>query len=265
MINKELEKKLKENLEFSEKLCEVLNEYVKYENVKYIGVATSEDIGVRQVLDKRGLQYNTIYIKDEVINECSLIEIVDLVWLSLGRGDYWAVVPSEKEINLYDKLKDNDWLNQDIWINEECLYINNEEFYIEDIEEIKINKDIIELQFKSQNEEYYNVTVRQGLEIKTESIRKNKIIPFNILFDKEEKFVRNMNVNEINIAVPLGKIYSRNEQLYYKDKLGEGSICNLNDITEICYLVNKNEYQIGFNDGNNQTEFGYFNKYGFEM
>lgn len=267
MVNKDLEKKLKENLDFSKKLCELINKYVKDKKVEYTAIASNEDIGVRQVLDKRGLHYNDIYFRDEIANKCSLIEIVDLVWLALGRGDFCSTIPTREEINLYDKLKFYGWLNEDIWINEGCLYINNEEFYIEDIEEMKIDKDTIELQFEDENEEWCKTTIKRGLEVKTEEAKKNRIIPFNILFndDEEEQFIRNINTNEINIAVPAGRIFAESGELHYKDKLGNSIICELDDITEICYLINKNEYRVGFNDDNGEIEFGYFNQYGFEM
>ena len=267
MINKELEKKLKKNMEFSENLCEVLNKYVTNDTITYSAMASNEDIGVRQILDTRGLQYNDIYFKDEIINKCSLAQIVDLVWLALGRGNYCSIVPTEKEIDLYDKLKANEWLNEDIWINEGSLYINNEEFYIEDIEKIKIDKDTIELQFQDENDQLCKTTIKRGLEVITEEIKKNKVIPFNVIFndDEEEQFIRNINVNEINYKVSLGKIYSENGELHYKDKLGNSTICNLDDITKIMYFPNKNEYQIGFISDDNEVEYGFFNQYGFEM
>lgn len=267
MINKDLEKKLKKNMEFSEKLCEVLNKNVKYNTITYSAIASNEDIGVRQILDKRGLQYNVIYLKDEIVNECSLKEIVDLVWVALGRGDYWSVVPIEKEIDLYDKLKAHDWFKEDIWIGEGNIYINNEEFYIDEIESIKVDKDIIELQFQDENEGWCKTTIKRGLEIKTEEINKNRSIPFNIIFndDKEEQFIRNININEIDMTVPIGRIFAESGELHYKDKLGNSIICELDDITEICYLVNKNEYQIEFISEDNEVEYGFFNQYGFEM
>lgn len=266
MINKGLEKKLKKNMEFSEKLCEALNNYVKNDSIIYSAIASNEDIGVRQILDTRGLHYNDMFFKDEIINKCSLAQIIEFVWMNFGRGQYCSVVPTEKEIDLYNKLKANEWLKKDIWINEGSLYINNEEFYIEDIESSKIDKDTIELQFQDENDQLSKTIIKQGLEVKTEVINKNKMIPFNIVFnEEEEQFVRDINIKEINIAVILGRIYSENEELHYKDKLGDSTICNLEDITEICYFANKNEYQIEFISENNEVEYGFFNQYGFEM
>ncbi|OOM82127.1 hypothetical protein CLPUN_05060 [Clostridium puniceum] len=196
MINKDLEKKLKKNMEFSEKLCEVLNNYVKNDSITYSAIVSNEDIGVRQILDTRGLHYNDMFFKDEIINKCSLAQIIEFVWLNLGRGEYCSVVPTPEEISIYDKLKDNDWLNEDIWINEGSLYINNEEFYIEDIEKIKIDKDIIELQFQDENEKWCKVSVKRGLKVEMEEIKKNKMIPFNIIFndEEEEQFVRDIKI-----------------------------------------------------------------------
>ncbi|BCZ47597.1 hypothetical protein psyc5s11_36640 [Clostridium gelidum] len=267
MINKELEKKLKKNMEFSEKLCEALNNYVKNDSITYSAIASNEDIGVRQILDTRGLHYNDMFFKDEIINKCSLAQIIEFVWMNLGRGQYWSVVPTEKEIDLYDKLKANEWLKKDIWINEGSLYINNEEFYIEDIESSKIDKDTIELQFQDENDQLCKTTIKRGLEVITEEVEKNRMIPFNVIFNDggEEQFIRSININKIDMTVPIGRIYSQNGELHYKDKLGDGAICDLKDITEICYFINKNEYQVGFNDDNNQIQFGYFNQYGFEM
>lgn len=267
MINKDLEKKLKKNMEFSEKLCEALNNYVKNDSITYSAIASNEDIGVRQILDTRGLRYNDMFFKDEIINECNLAQIIEFVWMNLGKGQYCPVVPTEEEIDLYDKLKANEWLKEGIWINEGSLYINNEEFYIEDIESSKIDKDIIELQFQDENDQLCKTTIKRGLEVITEEVEKNRMIPFNVIFndDEEEQFIRNINVNEINYKVPIGKIYSENEELNYKDKLGDSTICNLDDITRIIYIANKNEYQIGFKDDDDNTQFGYFNQYGFEM
>jgi hypothetical protein len=267
MINKDLEKKLKKNMEFSEKLCEALNNYVKNDVITYSAIASNEDIGVRQILDTRGLHYNDMFFKDEIINKCNLAQIIEFVWMNLGRGEYCSVNPTEKDIDLYDKLKANDWLKEDIWINEGSLYINNEEFYIEDIESSKIDKDTIELQFQDENDQLRKITIKRGLEVITEEVEKNRIIPFNVIFndDEEEQFVRDININEIDMTVPIGRIFAQSRELHYKDKLGNSIICELDDITEICYLINKNEYRIGLKDDGDNTQFGYFNKYGFEM
>jgi len=91
-----------------------------------------------EYMNARGLHYNDMFFKDEIINECNLAQIIGFVWMNFGKGQYCPVVPTEKEIDLYDKLKANEWLKEDIWINEGSLYINNEEFYIEDIESSKI-------------------------------------------------------------------------------------------------------------------------------
>lgn len=172
MENKELEKKLNDNLEFSKMLCKELNKKMYDDNiVLFTAIASTEDIGVRQLLDKRGLQYNRIYLDDKIKSEKDMDEIIELIYTCLGTGRFEAVSPSTKEIELYDKLKEYNWLD-DLYIDDGILYVKGEEICIEDIDE-DINVDNKQIDIVENDGRYmYKTSINKKLEVKTEEIIK---------------------------------------------------------------------------------------------
>lgn len=139
---------IKINTEYSKQLCGLLNKNVKNNKVHYLPYPSSGTIGVKQVLDKRGLQYNEISFDYKIMEASNLEEIKVLIYYNLGRGLFKSVYPKDTEIQLYDELKSNDW---DIYIDDGVLYVNNEGVMIEDIISKQINKDSIKLKVDRYN------------------------------------------------------------------------------------------------------------------
>jgi hypothetical protein len=91
-----LKNKLKINMDFSKELCEVLNKEIKNKEVVYLPFASNEDIGIKQVLDKRGLQYNEMCFKDTIIEAGTLEEIKHVIYCNLGRGLFLQYIQLQK-------------------------------------------------------------------------------------------------------------------------------------------------------------------------
>ncbi|MDR3594144.1 hypothetical protein [Clostridium sp.] len=256
----------KDYMKYSENLCEELNENVEGKRVIFRVSDSGETIEVRKVLDIRGMAFNAGYFTDEDINENSLDEMVELVLDDLGMGKYKTVFPTPKEIELCDKLKINCWLEEGIRIEQGVFYIKEEAWSsIDTMEFIKINRDTIEIITKDDiEEEGFKMTIKRGLEV---NIEDGKMIPFNVVFGKEEeeKFVRYVIVDEIDFKTATGKIYSSNGELRYNDKLGDNVICDLDKLTKITYVANENVYIVGTVFEESQIEYEPFNKFGLEM
>lgn len=136
----DIEKRLKENLKYSQELCELLNKDCKG-NIKFSAIASNDSIGVKQLLDDTGLHYNEIFYNDKIKDNCSLKEIVVTVYVSLGTGIFRYIYPTEKEMKLYKTLKENNW---DIYLDKGELYID-EGLAVEDIEDYEITKEYVKL------------------------------------------------------------------------------------------------------------------------
>jgi Fe-S cluster biosynthesis and repair protein YggX len=139
---------IKINEKYSIKLCELLNKSVKNNNVEYFPYVSSDTVGVKQILDKRGLQYNEICFDYKIIEASKLEEVKTLIYYNLGRGMFKSVYPRDRDIELYDDLESNGW---NIYIDEGTLYINNKGVMIEDIISKEINKDNIKLEVDRYN------------------------------------------------------------------------------------------------------------------
>lgn len=139
---------IKINTEYSKKLCDLLNKSVKNNNIKYYPYVSSDTIGVKQILDERGLQYNEISFDYKIIEASNLEEIKILIYYNLGRGLFKSVYPKDGDIELYDELKSNGW---DIYIDEGTLYVDNQGVMIEDIISKEINQDKIKLEVDEYN------------------------------------------------------------------------------------------------------------------
>ena len=151
--------KSKKNLEYSKEICELLNKNAK-DNIKYTSISTNDQIGVRQILDKRELIYNTIYLKDTVINEYSLEQIIDIIYIALGTGSFVTTYPSIQAIQLYDEFKENEW---DIFFDNDILWFDGDEIYISDILSTDISKDIIKFELNKEESGYSSVAItREG-------------------------------------------------------------------------------------------------------
>ena len=108
------------------------------------------------------------------------------------------------------------------------------------------------------------MTIKRGLEI---NIEKEKMIPFNVMLNNEdeEKFVRHVDVDEIEFKTSISEIYSSDGELCYNDKLGDDAICDLDELMKITYIANKNVYIVRVVFEESQIEYEPFNKFGLEM
>lgn len=257
--------RLNENLEISKKICEELNKQAENNHVRFEATASNCDVGVRQVLDTRGLQYNEIYFKDSIKTK-SMDKIIDLVTYCLASGRFNAVYPSSEEIKLYDRFEKYDWLN-DIYVDKDVIYIEGEELYIPDIVDIEIDKDHIEV-IECDGTTKYKTTIKRGLNIESEEMDNIKTVPFYISCNEEadDLFIKDMNKDDIVFATTNGGlVYVVNNELHFDDEIGDSIICEFDSLEKITYIARDNEYMIKFKNYNNETEYGYFNKYGFEM
>lgn len=256
---------IKNNMKYSEKLCEELNKFGD-DKINFDVFDSGELLIVRQIMDIRGLVYNEVCFTDEDIYEDDLDEMVELVLCTFKIGKCKRVFPTRKAIELYDKLKINCWLEEGIRIEKEDFYIKEEAWSsIHTMEFIKINRDTIEIITKDDiEEEGFKMTIKRGLEV---NIEDGKMIPFNVVFSKgeEEKFARYVIVDEIDFKTATGKIYSSNGELRYNDKLGDNVICDLDKLTKITYVANENVYIVGTVFEESQIEYEPFNKFGLEM
>jgi Fe-S cluster biosynthesis and repair protein YggX len=137
----DMEKRLKENLKYSERLCEILNKDCA-EPVKYTPVCSNCDIGVKQLLDETGLHYNELFLKDEIKDSCKLDEVINIIYVSLATGRFNYVYPTEKAKRIYNQLKANEW---DIYLDDGELYID-EGINVEDILKYEIRSDYIKFE-----------------------------------------------------------------------------------------------------------------------
>ncbi|MFW2487575.1 hypothetical protein ACN077_03250 [Clostridium chromiireducens] len=237
---------IKDNMNNAKELCEALNKYFNYESITFCESDLEDDIRVRRIFDTRGLAYDEVYFTYEKLNKYSLEEIVNLVIATLEKEECKTVFPTQKAIELYDKLKINCWFKEGIRIEEEDFYIKEEAWSsIHTMEFIKINKDTIEIIMKEDvEEEGITMIIKRGLEV---NIEDGKMIPFNVMLAKEEeeKFVRHIVVDEIEFKTSTGKIYSSDGELRYNDKLGDEIVCDLDNLTKITYVANENAYMVG--------------------
>jgi Fe-S cluster biosynthesis and repair protein YggX len=164
----DMKERLKDNLNYSKRLCELLNENC-VDSITYTAIASSDDIGVRQLLDKTGLHYNEIFYKDEIKDQYNLSELVNVVYTTLETGNFKYVYPTEKAKRIYNLLKTNDW---DIYLDQEELYID-EGINVEDILRGKITKDFVKFEV---DEEFYDY--------KAIVVTKDKDNDFNIEYIK---------------------------------------------------------------------------------
>lgn len=260
-----LNRKLDRNLEFSKKICRELNKQVDEDSdIYYEACASTQDVGVRQVLDKRGLHYNQIYFKDKIIEKSIDLDIIiEVIKLSFISGQFYPVYPTDTEITIYDKLKETEW---EFGINEGILYIQDVEISIEDITYSSITEDYIEI-VEDDGNYSYKTTIKKGSNAEQIEIEKENIqIPFYINFGEESEdiFVKDLNVEDINFRIANdGLAYATNEELHLDDTFGDCVICQLNEIESITFIATGNEYIIKFKD--EKYGYGYLNKFGYEM
>jgi hypothetical protein len=136
------------NLNFSKELCEIFNKDCK-SPVNFIPSASSDSIGIRQLLDETGLHFNEIYFNDDIKDKCSFKEIINIIYVYLATGRFNYYYPTEKEMKLYKTLKENNW---DIYLDKGELYID-EGVAVEDIADYEITKDYAK--FRIADAEFY--------------------------------------------------------------------------------------------------------------
>jgi hypothetical protein len=147
--------KVNENMKHSEKLCELLNNNVKGD-IKYSPSASNDEIRIKQILDKRELVYNTICLKDTIINEYSLEKIVDIIYTLLGMGYFTTSYPSTKEVELYDEFIINGW---NVFFDNGVIWFDDNEIYISDILSKEINKEFIKFELDKEECDYSSVKI----------------------------------------------------------------------------------------------------------
>jgi hypothetical protein len=150
--------KANENMEHSKKLCELLNNNVKG-NIKYSPSASNDEIRIKQILDKRELIYNTICLKDTIINEYSLEKIVNIVYTLLGIGGFITSYPSIKAIDLYDEFTVNEW---NVFFDNDILWFDGDEIYISDILSREITKEFIKFELDKEQCDYSSVIITKN-------------------------------------------------------------------------------------------------------
>lgn len=144
----DMKERLKDNLNYSKRLCELLNENC-VDSITYTAIASSDDIGVRQLLDKTGLHYNEIFYKDEIKDQYNLSELVNVIYTTLGTGKFKYVYPTEKEKAIFCDLKEYGW---NIYLDKGELHIDDG-IAVEDILVSEITSEFIKLEV---NEKFYD-------------------------------------------------------------------------------------------------------------
>jgi len=153
----DMEKRIKDNLKYSEELCEILNKDC-VEPIKYTPVCSSDDIGVRQLLDTTGLHYNELFFKDEIKNSYKVDEVINVIYVSLATGRFKYVYPTENAKRIYNELKAYGW---EIYLDQGELYIDDG-IAIEDILKSKITNDFIKFEVDKEIYDYKSIVITKN-------------------------------------------------------------------------------------------------------
>lgn len=146
--------KVNMNFNYSKELCEILNKECKAP-VKYSATASSDSIGIRQELDEIGLAYNEISYTDTIKDDCSIKELVNIIYMSLGTGRFKYVFPSEKDKQIYNKLKENNW---QLSLDKGELNID-EGILVEDILKSEITSEFIKFEVDEKIYDYKGIVI----------------------------------------------------------------------------------------------------------